>query len=184
MLRWSRHRHATKILATASFIEASVFPIPTLFLLAPMMLSRPQQLWRLATLTTITSAAGGLFGYFIGYVLFAQVGQPILQFYHLAAEFDTIQQWFAEYGVWLVLLAGVTPIPYKVFTITAGVVAMPLGAFALASLVGRGLQFFLLAGLIRIGGATLTEVLERRLEVIGWGMLLLAGLGVAGMWLL
>lgn len=136
-----------------------------------MVMARRDRAWWLATLTTITSVLGGLFGYLIGYFLFDQIGQHILDFYHLEDKFIEMKGWFDEYGIWLVLLAGLTPIPYKLFTITSGVLAMAIIPFAIASIIGRASQFFLVSGLLWWGGEKIEPVLEKWMEWIGWGVL-------------
>lgn len=174
MLRWSRHRHAAGYLVAVSFMEAWIFPLPTAVMLAPMVLANRRRAWRLACLATGASVLGGVFGYFIGYFFFEQVGKPILDFYHAAQQFDVMQQWFAQYGVWLVLLAGVTPIPYKIFTLASGVLGLPIGWFVLASIAGRAAQFFMVAGLLWWGGEKIQQVLEKWLEASGWGLVAVA----------
>ncbi len=171
---WSRHRHAQKYLAAVSFVESSFFPIPTALMLAPMVMAQRSKAWWLASLTTVTSVMGGIFGYVIGYYLFEQVGRPILDFYHATEKFVSMKIWFSDHGVWLVLLAGVTPIPYKLFTITSGVLGLALIPFVVASLVGRASQFFLISGLIWWGGKKVEPVLHKWIETIGWGLIGLA----------
>ena len=178
-LAWSRHPHAERYLAGVSFVESSFFPVPTAVMLAPMVLANRARAWRLAALATVTSVLGGVFGYLIGYFLFDQLGQPIIDFYNAAAKFAAMQAWFGEYGVWLVLLAGVTPIPYKVFTIASGLLGLPIVLFVLASVVGRASQFFLVAGLLWWGGEAIERVLAKWIEPLGWGVIALA---VAGYW--
>lgn len=117
VLEWAKHPQAEKILGVVSFAESSFFPIPTVLMMAPMAMARRDRAWWLALLCTLTSVAGGVLGYFIGMFLFDSVGQPILEFYHAQEKFAKLQNWFSEWGVWVVFLAGVTPIPYKVFTI-------------------------------------------------------------------
>jgi membrane protein YqaA with SNARE-associated domain len=177
VIQWSKHPHSERYLGGVSFIESSFFPIPTVMMLAPMVMARRDHAWRLATLATVTSVLGGLFGYLIGYFLFDQVGQHILDFYHLQEKFIKMKGWFDEYGVWLVLLAGVTPIPYKLFTITSGLLGMALLPFTLASLVGRASQFFIAAGLVKWGGKKIEPVLDQYIEWIGWGILAVAVAG-------
>ena len=179
VMQWSRHRHAEKYLGGVSFMESSFFPVPTSLMLAPMVMARRDRAWWLASMTTVTSVLGGVFGYFIGYFLFDQVGNHILDLYHLGDKFVSMQGWFDEYGIWLVLLAGLTPIPYKLFTITAGVLGMALIPFILASLVGRASQFFLVTSLIWWGGEKIEPVLDKWMEWIGWGVLILAVAGFA-----
>ena len=171
VMQWSSHPHAEKFLGGVSFIESSFFPIPTSLMLAPMVMAARDRAWRLASLATITSVLGGIFGYFIGYFLFDQLGQPILEIYHLQEKFMKMKGWFDQYGVWLVLLAGLTPLPYKLFTITSGVMGIALIPFTLASIVGRASQFFLVAGLLWWGGEKIEPILNKWMEWIGWGVL-------------
>ncbi|WP_423907760.1 YqaA family protein [Candidatus Spongiihabitans sp.] len=171
VMQWSSHPHAEKFLGGVSFIESSFFPVPTSLMLAPMVMATRDRAWRLASLATITSVLGGIFGYFIGYFLFDQLGQPILEIYHLQEKFMKMKEWFDQYGVWLVLLAGLTPLPYKLFTITSGVMGIALIPFTLASIVGRASQFFLVAGLLWWGGEKIEPILNKWMEWIGWGVL-------------
>ena len=173
-MEWSKSRHAEKYLCGVSFVESSFFPVPTSLMLAPMVLARPERGWRLAFISTIASVAGGVFGYLIGYFLFEPVGHPILRFYHLGEEFIKIRSWFEQYGIWLVLVAGITPLPYKLFTIAAGASSLALFPFILASLVGRASQFFLVSALVWWGGVRIAAALEQWLEWVGWSALVLA----------
>lgn len=168
VIKWSRHRHAPRYLALLSFSESSFFPIPPDVMLAPMVLARRERAWYLASVTTIASVLGGLLGYLIGWVLFDQIGQPIIELYGAERQFETVKDWFDQYGVWVVFVAGFSPIPYKLFTVTSGVLAMALVPFILASAVGRGARFFLVAGLIRWGGEPFAAFIEKRINVIGW----------------
>ena len=181
VMNWARHPNAERYLVGVSFIESWFFPVPTAVMLAPMVLADRTRAWRLAGLATIASVVGGIFGYLIGYFLFEQLGQPIIDFYDAGAKFENMRHWFGRYGVWLVLLAGVTPIPYKIFTIASGLLDLALVPFVLASIVGRAAQFFLVAGLLWWGGEKLEGALEKWMEPAGWGMVALA---VAGYWLL
>ena len=174
VMAWSRHRHAVRYLSAVSFMESSFFPVPTAIMMAPMVMADRDSAWRLAIITTLASVAGGLFGYLIGYFLFDQVGEAILSFYQLEGKFEDMKAWFDEYGIWLVLLAGVTPIPYKLFTITSGVLGLAIIPFTLASIVGRASQFFLVAGLVKWGGKQIEPMLDKWIEWIGWGVLALA----------
>ncbi|MYB34876.1 MAG: DedA family protein, partial [Gammaproteobacteria bacterium] len=135
-LKWSRHPKAVWYLGGVSFIESSFFPVPTSFMLAPMVLAERRQAWRLALVCTITSSLGGLFGYLVGYFVFEQVGIHVLEFYGLQQQFESMQIWYREYGVWLLFLSGLTPIPYKLFTIESGTLGMAIIPFFLISLVG------------------------------------------------
>ena len=170
VIKWSRHRHAPRYLALLSFAEASFFPIPPDVMLAPMVLARRERAWYLAGVTTIASILGGLLGYVIGWVLFDQIGQPIVELYHAEEKFEMVKDWFDRYGVWVVFVAGFSPIPYKLFTVTSGLMAMSLAPFILASAVGRGARFFLVAGLIHWGGEPFAAFIEKRINVIGWSV--------------
>ncbi len=174
VLRWSKHPHAERYLAALSFAEASFFPIPTVFMMAPMALAKPQRAWWLAAFTTIFSVLGGVAGYFIGAYLFDAVGAPIIDFYHAADKFEQLKLWFDEYGVLLLFIAGVSPIPYKLFTISAGVLNMALLPFILASLLGRGVQYFVVAAIAWFGGDQLESSLRKWVDWLGWGVVLLA----------
>ncbi|MDZ7841309.1 MAG: YqaA family protein [Gammaproteobacteria bacterium] len=168
VIRWSRHRHAPRYLALLSFTESSFFPIPPDVMLAPMVLAQRERAWYLASITTIASVLGGLLGYLIGWVLFDQLGQPIIEFYDAEQKLETVKAWFDEYGVWVVFIAGFSPVPYKLFTVTSGLLSMALLPFVLASAVGRGARFFLVAGLIHWGGEPFAAFIEKRVNIIGW----------------
>lgn len=171
VMRWSKHRHAPRYLAGLSFAESSFFPIPPDVMLAPMTLAEPARAWRFALLTTVASVFGGLFGYLIGIYAFDLV-EPLL---HRGGYYDAYlmaREWFAEWGFWAIFLAGFSPIPYKVFTITAGVISMALAPFVLASLIGRGSRFFLVAALMAWGGERMEERLRRNIDRLGWLLVL------------
>lgn len=179
MLRVSRHRHAQWYLGATSAAEAMFFPLPPDVMLAPMSLAQPQRWWRFALLTTVTSVGGGVIGYVIGYYLLDMV-LPLIDQWGYRHAYDTAERWFSEYGFWAILTAGFTPIPFKVFTISAGAVQMPLLPFLAGSLVGRGARFFLVAGLMRFFGAKIEPHLKRYIDIIGWVSL---GLIVVGVWI-
>ena len=147
-------------------------------MLAPMVLARRDRAWFLAGLTTVASVAGGLFGYLIGKFLFGTVAGPIIEFYDAGSAFNRARTWFEIYGIWVVFIAGFPPIPYKIFTISAGLIGMSLVPFLLASLVGRGARFFLVAGLILLGGQALETQLRRHVDVIGWVTVVVLILGL------
>ena len=172
VLQWSRHRHAERYLAAMSFAESSFFPIPPDVMLAPMCLADRANAWRFAAYTTVFSVLGGLAGYAIGYLLFEAV-EPWLQTSSYWDAYQTSRRWFDDYGVWAVFVAGFSPIPYKVFTIAAGVAALNLPGFFIASLVGRGARFFLVAGLLVVGGERFEASLSRYVERIGWAVVVL-----------
>jgi membrane protein YqaA with SNARE-associated domain len=169
VMRWSRHRHAPRYLAGLSFAESSFFPIPPDVMLVPMALARPSRAWRLAALTTLASVAGGLLGYLIGLFAFDAV-EPLLRNAGYYPKYLQVKEWFDQWGVWAIFVAGFSPIPYKVFTITAGVISMPLLPFTLASLFGRGARFFLVAALMAWGGERMEGVLRLYIDRIGWIM--------------
>lgn len=175
VLGWSRHRHAPRYLFALSFSESSFFPIPPDVMLAPMALAQPQRAWTYAFITTLASVAGGVAGYLIG--MFAlDWATPLLQQAGYYEKFLRVGGWFDEWGFWVVFIAGFSPIPYKLFTITAGAVGMSLPLFALASFISRGARFFLIAGLIRAGGPELEAQLLKYIDRIAIGLVVLAGL--------
>jgi membrane protein YqaA with SNARE-associated domain len=173
VLAWSRHRHAERFLGVLSFAESSFFPIPPDVMLAPMCLSERTKAWRFAMVTTVTSLLGGIAGYAIGFFVFEQVEPWLHQMGYWDAYLNG-KQWFDRWGVWAVLVAGFSPIPYKIFTISAGAAVLNFPGFVLASLVGRGARFFLVAGLIRAGGERMEQLLPRYVERIGWAVVVLA----------
>ncbi len=173
VMRWSAHPRAEGILAGLSFAESSFFPVPPDVMLAPMCLARPERAYRFAGVTTIASLAGGVAGYAIGYYLFDAM-EPWLRTTDYWDAYLRGREWFDDWGVWAVFVAGFSPIPYKIFTIAAGVALLNLPGFVLASLVGRGARFYLVAGLVRLGGPRMTELLPRYVERIGWGVVALA----------
>lgn len=181
VLRWSRHRHAEWYLGAMSFAESSFFPIPVDVMLAPMCLAQPQRAWRFALNATVLSVLGGLAGYAIGYLTFEAI-EPWLRDSRYWDPYLTAREWFDDYGMWAVFVAGFSPIPYKVFTIAAGVAALSLPGFLFASLVGRGARFYLVAAFVRYAGVRLEARLIRYIERIGWGVLLAAVIIVA--WLM
>lgn len=178
-LRWAAHPRAPWYLAALGFAESSFFPVPPDVMLAPMVLARPQAAWRLAALTTAASVAGGLAGYAIG-ALALEAVRPWLEGSGSWEAYLQARAWFGRWGVWAVLAAGFSPIPYKLFTLAAGALGMPLLPFALASLVGRGGRFFLVAALMHWGGAALHGLLKQYVDRVGWA--LVAALAAA--WLL
>lgn len=167
VLGWSRHPHAPWYLGGLSFAESSFFPIPPDVMLAPMVLARPDKAWTFALIATVTSVAGGLAGFLIGVLAFDAV-LPLIERAGYLEAYGRAQEWFEEWGFWAVLAAGFSPIPYKVFTIAAGAMAMPLAPFAIASFVGRAARFFLVAGLIYWGGSRMEAMLRQYVETLGW----------------
>lgn len=166
-MTWARHRHAPWYLGGLSFAESSFFPIPPDVMLAPMSLANPSRAWFFALITTITSVAGGVFGYLIGAFAFDLV-EPLIREGRYWAGYVRAIDWFDKWGFWAILIAGFSPIPYKVFTIAAGVASMSLLPFVIASLIGRGSRFFLVAGLMALGGPRMEAMLHRYVDRLGW----------------
>ncbi|WP_422073271.1 YqaA family protein [Tranquillimonas rosea] len=160
------HPHALWVLAAVSFIESSVFPIPPDVLMIPMILAAPHKAWRIALITTVASVLGGLFGYWIGAALYESVGRPVLEFYGKDAYFDEFAVRYNAWGAWAVLVAGVTPFPFKVITILSGTTGLSLPIFVLSSIIARGLRFFIVAALLWRFGPPIREFIERRLGLV------------------
>jgi membrane protein YqaA with SNARE-associated domain len=172
-LKWAEHKFAPRMLAILTFAESVFFPIPPDVLLAPMVLAKPEKAWKLASLTTVASILGGTVGYILGYLMFEPWIQPLITEFGYQARFDTAMSWFSEWGVWVVFIAGFSPIPYKLFTVSAGFLQMAFMPFLLASAIGRGMRFFLVAGLIQWGGSAMERKLRQWVDVLGWGLVLL-----------
>lgn len=173
VIGWARHPHAERYLGALSFAESSFFPIPPDVMLAPMCLGDRGRAWRYATITTVSSLLGGMAGYAIGYFLFESIEPWLHQAGYWPAYLEG-KAWFATWGVWAVFVAGFSPIPYKVFTISAGVVALNFPGFVVASLIGRGARFFLVAGLVVAGGERMQAMIPKHVERIGWAVVLVA----------
>lgn len=166
-MHWARHPRAPWYLAGLSFAESSFFPIPPDVMLAPMSLANPRRAWQFALLTTLASVAGGLFGYLIGHFAF-DLMEPTLRASHYWSSFQQAVSWFQRWGFWAIFVAGFSPIPYKVFTIAAGALSMAWLPFTLASFIGRGMRFFLIAGLMAYGGERMESMLHRHIDRLGW----------------
>ena len=171
------HRHAERWLAGVSFVESSFFPIPPDVMLIPMCLARPDRAFRFATICTIASVVGALLGYLIGYALLETVGEPILRFYGLTEQFESFAAAFNEQGWIIVLVAGFTPLPFKVITIAAGATAMPLYVLIAASVISRSARFFLVAALLWKFGAPMKVFIDRHFALLTTAF---AVLGVGG----
>lgn len=172
-LKWAEHKFAPKILATLTFAESVFFPIPPDVLLAPMVLAKREKAWHYATLTTVASVFGGIVGYWLGYFMFEPWIAPAIESMGYTERFDKAVGWFEEWGVWVVFLAGFSPIPYKLFTVSAGFLHMMFLPFLIASAVGRGMRFFLVAGLIYWGGEPFEKNLRLWVDRLGWGLVAL-----------
>ncbi len=175
-LQWARHRHAAKYLFGLSFAESSFFPIPPDVMLAPMALAQPPKALRFALLTTLASVLGGILGYMIGFFSFDMIA-PWFQETRYWDKYLIARDWFDEWGIWAVFIAGFSPIPYKVFTIAAGALAMSFFPFMGASLIGRGARFFLVAMLLAWGGQRLETMLRVYMDRIGWSVVFLTIIG-------
>ncbi len=175
-LRWSRHPHAPRYLVGLSFAESSFFPIPPDVMLMPMSLAQPQRAMYFASITTLASVIGGVAGYAIGHFALEWVAPLIHEGGRWATAYSKASHWFHEWGFWAVLIAGFSPIPYKVFTISAGALSMAFFPFVVASAVGRGARFFLVSSLLSWGGAAMEARVRQYVERIGWA---LVGVGVA-----
>jgi membrane protein YqaA with SNARE-associated domain len=153
-------------LALIAFAESSFFPIPPDTLLVPMALARPRSAWRFAAICTTASVIGGALGYLIGFAVFDQVAQPILRLYGYGSAYAAFQAKFQEYGLWIILIKGMTPIPYKIVTIAAGAARFDFWLFMMASVLTRGVRFFLVATLLHFFGDAVRVFIERRLTLV------------------
>ena len=165
-MAYAAKRNSLRVLAAISFVESSVFPIPPDVLLIPMVLARPDRAFTIATVCTLASVAGGFVGYAIGSFLFETVGRWVIDLYRLGEQFHALQLAFDQYGWWIIVIKGMTPIPYKLITIAAGVFRFPLLAFTGASIISRSIRFFLLAALLWKFGPPIREFIERYLTWI------------------
>lgn len=168
VLLWSRHRHAARFLVVNSFVESVFWPIPPDVMLAPMCLAKPEKAWHYALLASLASALGGLAGYLLGFWLFDVAVMPMIEAFGYQSQLAMIQVWFARWDFWVVFLAGFSPIPYKLFTVTAGMMHMAVVPFMIASIISRSARFFLVAALMKWGGAGMEQKLRQYIDLIGW----------------
>lgn len=173
------HRHAVWWLAAISFIESSFFPIPPDIMLIPMVLAAPTQWFRLALVCTLASVAGGFLGYAIGFYLMDSVGMTILNALGAVNAFNGLKPVVDKWGVWFIIAKGMTPFPYKVVTIAAGAFQFNLGEFTVASVVARGMRFFMIAALLWKFGPPIRIFVEKRLKLVLTGALVLVVAGFA-----
>lgn len=157
-------------LAGVSFAESSLFPIPPDVLLIPMVLANRRKAWEIAAICTVASVLGGVLGYAIGALLYDTVGLWVVNLYHLQDKVEAFRQSYAEWGMWIILLAGFTPIPYKVFTIASGLAGYDLLLFIVLSAIGRGGRFFLIAALLYFYGEPIRAFIDKRLEILTAGV--------------
>ena len=176
-LRLSESRHAPLALGAVAFAESSFFPIPPDLILVPMALARPRRAWAYATICTVASVLGGMVGYAIGALLYDTVGQWLIATYHYADKMDAMRAAYAQWGWLLILIKGLTPIPYKLVTIVSGLLGYNFALFVLLSVVTRGARFFILAGLLNRFGDPIRGALERHFAAILVGFVLLVAVG-------
>ncbi|HEX7883918.1 MAG TPA: YqaA family protein [Afipia sp.] len=155
--------YALWLMGAVSFAESSFFPIPPDVMLIPMSLARPQKAWLYALVCTVTSVAGGVVGYAIGALLYDSVGQWLINLYGYGDKVEAFRASYAEYGAWIILLKGLTPIPYKLVTITSGFANYNLLLFVIFSIIARGGRFFIVAILLNRYGTWIREAIEKRL---------------------
>jgi len=177
---WARHPRAPILLTFLSFIEAIFFPVPPELMLAPMCVAAPRRGFYYASLSLLGSMFGMFVGYAIGYYAI-DLAMPLIERMGYGGEFESIKQQAADNGFWLLLIAGFTPVPFKIFTLASGAVGMPLLPFFAGGAIGRGKRVFLVAGAIRLGGEKAEARLRKYIEPIGWGALVLLVLAIAWM---
>lgn len=165
-LNQAKSPYAIWVLAAVAFVESSVFPIPPDVLMIPMIIARPSKAFLIAAVATVASVLGGMLGYAIGAFAFDTIGRPILESLGKADSMAAFNERFNGVGFWAVLIAGVTPFPYKVITIMSGWTAMPLGTFIVTSIIARALRFFIVAGLLWKFGEPIRDFIERRLGLV------------------
>lgn len=180
VMDWTRHRYAVHMLFFLSFIESIFFPIPTDVMLAPMSMATPSRAMFLATWTTIFSVLGGIVGYGLGLWAFPILVEPFLIKMGYMGYYEIIHEWFLRYGFWVVFIAGFSPIPYKVFTVAAGLTGVGFLPFCLASFAGRGGRFYLVSYLMAKGGPRLEKWIHDLLLKAGWVLaaLMMAAVGI------
>ncbi len=166
VMELAEHRYATAWLGFISFIESMIFPIPPDVLLIPMCISNRQKAWFYASICTIASVMGGAFGYMLGYIFYDSIGQMIVSFYGMEDKFIAFQAYYQEWGIWIVLAAGLTPFPYKIITIASGVMLLDFGLFMLISLIARASRFFLEALLLWYFGEKIRIFIEKYLGIL------------------
>ena len=166
ILQLSARKDAVWWMSAVSFAESSFFPLPPDIMLVPMCLSEPKKLWRYTNICALASLIGGLFGYAVGFYLFESVGRLIIDFYNAQDSFQRFQDMFAEFGPWFLILKGVTPIPYKLLTITAGFAHLDLTVFILCSIVARFSRFYMIAILLHFYGPQVRDIIEKRLMLV------------------
>jgi len=168
VMRLAQHRYAIPFMGVVSFAESSFFPIPPDVMLVPMVLANRQKAFTIATVCTVGSVLGGLLGYAIGYYFFETIGAWVVKTYGLQSGLESFRHGFAEYGTWIILIKGLTPIPYKLVTIASCAAHFDLFTFVWASIVTRGARFFIVAALLWKYGEPIRAFIERRLTLVTW----------------
>lgn len=176
-MKLAASRHAVPALFGISFAESSFFPIPPDAVLIPMVLANPRKAWYYAAVCTIASVLGGLLGYALGSVFYETIGQKIIHFYHLEQQAENFRLLYGQYGAEIILLKGLTPIPFKLVTIASGLAAYPILPFIILSTITRGARFFLIAGLLKWKGETARIYIEKHLERLTLAFLAIIILG-------
>ena len=169
-LSYAKHPNSERYLAFFTFLEAIIFPIPPDCMLAPMVLAKPKSAFRLALITTVCSILGACLGYLLGLLAFVPIVEPMITYFELHASYQRAVLMFQEYGFFAILIAGFTPIPYKVFTLSAGMLNYPFIPFIVASIISRGLRFTIVAFLVKLGGDKLQHSLRSMLDRVGLGI--------------
>ncbi|AIB12074.1 DedA family protein [Azospirillum brasilense] len=166
ILKLSARKDAVWWMSAVSFAESSFFPLPPDVMLVPMCLAEPKKLWRYTNICALASLIGGLFGYAVGFYLFESIGRLIIDLYNAQESFQRFQDMFAEFGPWFLILKGITPIPYKLLTITAGFAHLDLTVFILCSIVARFSRFYMIAILLHFYGPQVRDIIEKRLMLV------------------
>ena len=183
-LNLASRKNALTWLFVISFIESSFFPIPPDIMIIPMVLATPKEAYKIAGVATVASVLGGYFGYFIGVYGFELIARPLLEFYGYMKQFGEFENYYHEYGAWIVFGAGITPFPYKIITIASGVVRLDLVVFTIASVIARGMRFYFIAWLLKRFGDPMKVFIEKNLNLLSILFLLLLSGGFAAVKLL
>ena len=183
-LNLASRKNALTWLFIISFIESSFFPIPPDIMIIPMVLATPKEAYKIAGVATVASVLGGYFGYFIGIYGFELIARPLLEFYGYMKQFGEFENYYHEYGAWIVFGAGITPFPYKIITIASGVVRLDLVVFTIASVIARGMRFYFIAWLLKRFGDPMKVFIEKNLNLLSILFLLLLIGGFAAVKLL
>ncbi len=172
-LNLAAKQNALTWLFIISFIESSFFPIPPDIMIIPMVLATPKQTYKIAGVAMVASVFGGWFGYFIGVYGFELIARPLLEFYGYMKQFSEFENYYHQYGAWIVFGAGITPFPYKIITIASGVVRLDLVVFTIASIIARGMRFYFIAWLLKRYGDPMKVFIEKNLNLLSILFLLL-----------